>query len=446
MTLSSRPAHDASLDHRLHLRRIPRGKNASILPPPHGQIAPWAALEADPRVRRRCMGAYERLPAYRGNPATEIDGILTDHPRSMFAHCLRLAVIVRDDNRAEQAALAASIAAITAAGAAAGEHAQRHAAAATIWLTHDSALALDAYAALVTEQPLDGLAIAVTHALDFWLGHRRMLRDRIAGVIRQWDSTMPGYAAILALYAFGLEENGAYRQAEGLARRALAIELGLAPAIHVLAHVMEMQGRAREGLEFLGAHEAAWGQGNGLSVHLAWHRALFHLQLNDAAAALAVYDAQIANPVAPNPAALADASALLWRLRLRNVDVGARWHRLADRWETARLVDARPFFIMHAMMAFAAAGRREAATRLLATLPRLDKEDEWPRLPEHALAPPVCEALLAFAADDYATCISRLDRVSHIAHRCGGSLAQCEILQLTFAEATARARRAKLAA
>ena len=59
-----------------------------------------------------------------------------------------------------------------------------------------------------------------------------------------WDSAMPGYAAILAMYAFGLEENGAYRHAERLARRALTIEPGLAPAIHVLAHVMEMQGAA----------------------------------------------------------------------------------------------------------------------------------------------------------------------------------------------------------
>jgi hypothetical protein len=406
----------------------------------------WADGETDPDAARRCSEALDHLLASRGLPAAEIDGILADHPRSIFAHCLRLAVIVRDDNRAEQAALAESIAAITAARLAASEHAQRHAAAATIWLTHDSALALDAYAALVAEQPLDSLAIAVAHALDFRLGNRRMLRDRIAAAIRHWDSTMPGYAAILAMYAFGLEENGAYRQAETLARRALAIEPGLAPAIHVLAHVMEMQGRAREGLDFLAVHETAWSQGNGFSVHLAWHRALFHLQLNETAAALAVYDAQIASASAPNLAALADASALLWRLRLRSVDVGARWHRLADHWERARLVDARPFFIVHAMMAFAAAGRRQRATHLLATLPRFDKEDAWPRLPEHALAPPVCEAVLAFAANDYATCVARLERVSHIAHRCGGSLAQCEILQLTFIEARARARRTLFAA
>jgi hypothetical protein len=406
----------------------------------------WSYGESDPDAARRGTDALTHLLAYRGDPLADIDAIIADHPHSVFAHCLRLAVIVRDDNRGVQAAVAASIAVIMATGSGANDCARRHAVAASLWLTHESARALEAYGAMVAEQPLDSLAIVVAHALDFRLGNRRMLRDRIAGAIRAWDSAMPGYAAILAMYAFGLEENGAYRHAERLARRALAIERGLSPAIHVLAHVMEMQGRPREGLDFLAANEAAWRHGNGFSIHLAWHRALFHLQLNDSAAALAVYDEQIAASSSPNLAALADASALLWRQQLRNIDLGARWRQLADRWETARLTQARPFFIVHAVMAFAATGRTQAATRLLATLPPVDLSEAARILPEYALAPPVCEALLAFAANDYAACIASLERVRHIANRCGGSIAQCELLQLTFAEATQRARRGRLAA
>jgi hypothetical protein len=55
-------------------------------------------------------------------------------------------------------------------------------------------------------------------------------------------------------------------------------------------------------------------------------------------------------------------------------------------------------------------------------------------------------ALLAFAARDYAGCITPLERVSPIAHRCGGSLAQCDLLQLTVLEASRRARNLCLAA
>jgi hypothetical protein len=58
-------------------------------------------------------------------------------------------------------------------------------------------------------------------------------------------------------------------------------------AIHVVAHVMEMQGRARDGLAFLAATEWAWVEGTGFSVHLAWHRALFYLDAADPESALA---------------------------------------------------------------------------------------------------------------------------------------------------------------
>ena len=48
---------------------------------------------------------------------------------------------------------------------------------------------------------------------------------------------------------------------------------------------------------------------------------------------------------------LADASALLWRLQLRNVRLGERWQHLADRWQAQTLTGVRPFYIAHAMMA-----------------------------------------------------------------------------------------------
>ena len=56
-----------------------------------------------------------------------------------------------------------------------------------------------------------------------------------------------------------------------------------------------------------------------------------------------------------------------------------------------------------------------------------------------------CKALLAFAHGDYAACVEWLVRVRHIAHRCGGSLAQCDLIHLTFTEAALRARKGNLA-
>ena len=189
----------------------------------------------------------------------------------------------------------------------------------------------------------------------------------------------------------------------------------------------------------------AWIEGTGFSVHLAWHRALFHLDLNHPESALATYDSQIANARALGMSVLADASALLWRLQLRNIDVSGRWRVLADRWEMQTLAGARPFYVVHAMMAFAAAGRAAAAARVFEALPHTDTGGTSLSLPEDALASPFCQAVLAFARSDYAACVEWLTRVRHIAHRCGGSLAQCDLIHLTFTEAALRARKSRLA-
>ena len=247
------------------------------------------------------------------------------------------------------------------------------------------------------------------------------------------------------MYAFALEENGQYRLAEKVARRALAFEPGHPGAIHVVAHVMEMQGRVHDGLAFLATTEQAWRERAGLAVHLAWHRALFHLDANDPGSALEIYDAQIATEGNTDISALVDGSALLWRLHLQNIAVGTRWQRLADRWATHNLADARPFHVVHAMMAFAAAGRTAAAVRLAEILPRADIDETSSLIPESVLAPPLCEAFIAFASGDYAECVKWLERVRHISHRCGGSLAQCDLIHLTLTEAALRAQQARLA-
>ena len=69
-------------------------------------------------------------------------------------------------------------------------------------------LALERYGAIVADRPRDMLALMVAHALDFRMARWEMLRDRIASVLPHWHAGMRGYASVLAMYAFGLEENG----------------------------------------------------------------------------------------------------------------------------------------------------------------------------------------------------------------------------------------------
>jgi tetratricopeptide (TPR) repeat protein len=389
--------------------------------------------------------ALELLLTHRGNPSAEVERVLADHPQSVFGHCLRAAIIVRNDDRTARFTLAESVAAIEAACPDMDHRARRHAAAALAWLEGDRSLAVERYGAIVIDWPRDILALVVAHALDFRLGRRRMMRDRIAQVLPEWGSAVRGYPSVLAMYAFALEENGQYGRAEKMARRALTLDPGHPGAIHVLAHVMEMEGRAREGLALLAATESAWIKGTRFSVHLAWHRALFYLDTNDPKSALATYDIQIANASVLDMPALADASALLWRLQLRNVELGGRWELLANHWEMQRLNDAEPFYVVHAMMAFAVAGRTAAAARLVEASSHADTNEAPLSLPENALVLPLCKALLAFARGDYTVSVEWLMRVRHIAHRCGGSLAQCDVIHLTLTEAALRAQSARLA-
>jgi hypothetical protein len=410
-----------------------------------GLHAHSATGKADLDSLARGKRVLELVLTNRGNPAIEIDQVLANDPQFVFGHCLRAALIVRADDNTARSKLVASVTAIEAICPDLNDPAHRHASAARAWLEGDQFLAAERYGGILMDRPHDIVALMVAHALDFRLGRRRMLRDRIAQVLPEWDAAVPGYASVLVMYAFGLEENGHYRRAEKTARRALAMDPRHAGAIHVIAHVMEMQGRVQEGLGFLAATERAWMDATGISVHLAWHRALFHLDADDPKSAIAVYDTRISNMRAPNMSELADASALLWRLQLRNIHVGDRWQLLADRWEMQTLTSVRYFYVAHAIMALAAAGRTAAAQHILNTLPRIEASNASTLHSDDALVLPLCKALIAFAYDDYSGCVEWLGRVRNIAHRCGGSLAQCDLIHLTFTEAALRARKAHLA-
>jgi hypothetical protein len=396
-----------------------------------------------PASLTRCENSLDLFLRHRGSPFSEIEAVIAGDHKCLLAHCIRAALVVSTDG--DPNVLNESVRAIEAAHSGASPLMRRHASAARAWLNGNDGLAVESYGAIVVDEPRDILALVAAHALDFRLGQRKMLRDRVAKVLSHWGPVDSSYASILSMYAFGLVENGQYRRAERSARTALAIDAQHLGAIHVISHVMEMQGRAQEGLEFLASTQPAWIESNNFAVHLAWHRGLFHLDVDDPRSALAVYDSEIARASSSDMCVLADASALLWRLQLRNIDVGDRWRLLADRWETLEFTGVRPFYIIHATMAFATAARGNAVARALKALPQINSMKTQQLTPEEALALPFSEALLAFVRKDYGAAIESLTCVRKITDRCGGSLAQCDLIHLTFTEAALRASKVRLA-
>jgi hypothetical protein len=135
---------------------------------------------------------------------------------------------------------------------------------------------------------------------------------------------------------------------------------------------------------------------------------------------------------------LVDASAMLWRLHLRRVDVGNRWQPLADAWEATGEFGNYAFNDAHAMMAFVGAGRPDAIRRVFeaqqAAMQKPDDNATFTRDVGH----PVAKAIDAFGQGRYAEVNAMLRPARNIAARFGGSHAQRDVLDLTMIEAALR--------
>jgi hypothetical protein len=298
---------------------------------------------------------------------------------------------------------------------------------------------------VAVDHPRDIVALQSGHLVDFYTGNSRMLRDRIARALSAWSADMPGYHAMLGMHAFGLEEAGDYARAESQGRRGVELEPRNGWAQHAVAHVLEMQSRQRDGIAWMRANPDAWAKDSFFQVHLWWHLALYHLELGEIDEVLALFDGPIHGELSTMVLDMIDASALLWRLHLRGVDLGQRWSTVADGWQPLATAGTYAFNDVHAVMAFVGAGRQKAVDavprRATAAMAGTDDNAAFTREVGH----PVTLALLAFGRGDYRETVSRLRAVREIAHRFGGSHAQRDVLDLTLIEAALRSGQAALA-
>jgi tetratricopeptide (TPR) repeat protein len=290
-------------------------------------------------------------------------------------------------------------------------------------------------------------ALQTAHLLDFYRGDALNLRSRISRVLPAWSPDVPGYSYVLGMHAFGLEECNQYPEAEDAARRALAIEPRDGWAVHAAVHVMEMQGRIEDGIDWLETRERDWAPDNGFAFHNWWHLALFYLDRARLDRVLAIYDRRIYPERSDLSLQLVDASSLLWRLHLLGHDAGGRFATLADVWE-AKLDDERGFYAfndVHAMMALLGAGRRRSVERLLGDLEATAAGAGPSAATTREVGLPVARGLVAFDEGRYAAAADELIRVRDVAHRFGGSHAQRDFITLTIVEAALRAGRSDLA-
>ena len=391
--------------------------------------------------------ALRSLLLFRDNVGDAWDATVADDPGFMMGHVGRAYLRCLSSEAPEAAEAREILDTVETRGLTDRE--RRHVDAARAYAAGDLYGAAERLAALSVEYPLDLLAMAVGHQLDFFCGDAVGLRDRPGRVLRSWDDGHPLYGFVLGMHAFGLEETNLYPQAEVVGMRALDAHPRDVWALHAVVHVHEMQARIEEGLRFMDERRADWMTGNSFVVHNAWHEALFRSETSDIDGTLAIYDAALHNDQSSNVALeMLDATALLWRLHLDGIDVGDRWAAIADAW--AEKTEDESWYVfndMHAAMAFVGAGRLEHARALVN---RLRAYASSPRSVANSamtvdVGLPVCQAILAFGEGRYTDAASALHQIRREVHRFGGSNAQRDAVGRTLLEAVIRSGNRPLA-
>lgn len=388
--------------------------------------------------------AQEQFACYRGDPLALVEQALQASPAMTMAHVFKAWLHLLGTE--PSGLLVAQASCEAASRLPANERERRHLQAIQLLVQghwHEAGHVLED---LSLHDPRDLLALQAGHQIDYFTGDARMLRDRIARALPAWQRGLSGYHAVLGMHAFGLEECGDYVAAEKIGRRAVELEPRDGWAWHAVAHVHEMRNDPDAGIAWLGAHPQHWAAGSMLAVHNWWHLALFHLELGNEAEVLRLYDEAIASAGSVAMLDLIDASAMLWRLQLRDVGLGARWQQLAARWQQTGTPGLYAFNDMHMMMAHVGAGDMQAQQTVLEAQRAALRRDDDNAVFTREVGYPVARALQAYGLGEYGRCVDLLRRIRSGAHRFGGSHAQRDVIDLTLLEAARRGALEPLAA
>lgn len=228
--------------------------------------------------------------------------------------------------------------------------------------------------------------------------------------------------------AFSMCEVGQLAQAANLIEKAYAANPGNANAVHHRAHIHYESGEGAAGREAIANWRASYDRQGILHCHLAWHHALWALDDGDIDEVWKI----VANDVHPEQAnappinLVTDLVAILLRTELqgyqRHPDL---WDMAADYAQTFFAKPGLSFADYHCAIAYAVTEREDA----LANLRTVDRGQACDQV--RAIA----DAFAAFATEDWRTMIDALTPIMATHERLGGSRAQRDLLELSYAYA-----------
>jgi tetratricopeptide (TPR) repeat protein len=386
---------------------------------------------------------------YRADTPKRAGKLIATDPDFAFGHTLRGYFLQTPFNAANLPAAREELERARSLSAGTTRREQAHVEALATWVAGDIDASLKIWEQILAEHPLDLLAFRLHHFNAFWHGRPDLMGAQADAALRQWGRELPAFASMLGCHCFAHEELGDYTIAEKSGREAVALAPDDMWATHAIAHVLEMQGRHEEGIAWLETLEPNWEGGNNLMHHLWWHRGLYHYERGEFDRVLGLYDRRFRNLASPLTQAQPDfttdiqnAVSMLFRLQRQGVDIGDRWGELADRAE-ARIGDVlSPFTQPHWMLALCAAGRWDAAGRMIEALRSAPQQPEGGVGPlVRAYAAPIAEAILARAKGDPGRACDLMRPALAGMNRLGGSHAQQDVLEQFFLDCAVEARR-----
>ncbi len=232
-------------------------------------------------------------------------------------------------------------------------------------------------------------------------------------------------------YAFALSEVGQLDRAEALNDKAFEANPANANAVHHRAHIHYEQGNSDTGRTALNDWRANYSRDGLLHCHLAWHDALWALEMGEVARVWEIVAADVhpSKTSAPPINVMTDLVAILLRTELAGQD------RHPDLWDLAREYAhehfARPglsFADAHSVIAFAFTKAHEEIA------PYLDN----PKGLAGDVVAAIAHAFQNFIDENWQSAIDHLTPVMPFHERLGGSRAQRDLLELTVSYSLTR--------
>ena len=396
------------------------------------------------------VDAFDRMVdkffEYSPQTGAALQQALDIDPNLVMGHCIQGYFLqsMGNANVLDQAEAALAKAESVAAGATDRE--RTHVAALGAWCRRDFSGAVARWESILIDHPRDIFALKLAQFGHLNLGDVANIRDCIARVLPAWDEGVPHYSNVLGMRAFGLEEAGDYPAAEAAGKRAIEIKPNDPYAVHAVAHVMEMQDRPGDGIDWITGSERHWADCNNYRYHLWWHCSLYYLDRTDYDEVIRLYDTRIRADQNDQIRDIANAVALLMRLEFRDIDVGDRWTELAEKCAPRIDEHLLPFHDTHFLLAVACGGRRDAAERMIASMQDFVATRSATCVPVmRDISIPLARAVLAYCDQDYAGAVDLLMPIRYGIQRIGGSHAQRDIYAEMLVEAALKGGQHSLA-